>query len=203
MEIRQLTTDNTEEFCALIKNMYSNLENLEWFTPMPFDAENVKNMLEKPRFYIVGAFENDVLCGVSSLDYKCGKLIGKIDFPADVDTESLVEIGFNMVHSNHRGKGIMKQMVAHLLKKCSADGFKWVFSKVHKDNFASFLSLEKNGFSVFANYKKSVDKSDFEMLSCQDFFSKAGKENAKKTLAKYSAEDTEIIVDYNLYIKKI
>ena len=203
MEIRQLSTDNTEEFCALIKNMYSNLENLEWFTPMPFDTENVKNMLEKPRFYIVGAFENDVLCGVSSLDYKCGKLIGKINFPADVDTESLVEIGFNMVHSSHRGKGIMKQMVAHLLEKCRADGFKWVFSKVHKDNFASFLSLEKNGFSVFASYKKGVDKSDFKMLSEQEFFSKTGKANAEKTLAKYSAEDTEIIVDYNLYIKKM
>ena len=203
MEFRKLTNNNTKEFCELIKNMYSHLENLEWFTPMPFDAESVKNMLEKPRFYIVGAFENGELCGVSSLDYKCGKLIGKINFPAEVDTESLVEIGFNMVHSNHRGKGIMKQMVSYLLEKCKADGFKWIFSKVHKDNFASFLSLEKNGFSAFANYQKSVDRSDFVMLSSQEFFSKTGKDNAKKTLERYSAEDTEIVVDYNLYIKKM
>lgn len=203
MEIRQLTTNDTEEFCSLIKNMYSSLENLEWFTPMPFDTESVKGMLEKPRFYIIGAFENNTLCGVSSLDYKCGKLIGKIEFPANVNTESLVEIGFNMVHSNHRGKGIMKQMVSYLLEKCKTDGFEWVFSKVHKDNFASSKSLEKNGFSVFASYKKGVNKEDFASLSRELFFSEIGKENAEKTLAKYSAEDTEIIVDYNLYIKKM
>jgi len=203
MEIRQLTTNDTEDFCSLIKNMYSSLENLEWFTPMPFDTESVKGMLEKPRFYIIGAFENNTLCGVSSLDYKCGKLIGKIEFPASVNTESLVEIGFNMVHSNHRGKGIMKQMVSYLLEKCKTDGFEWVFSKVHKDNFASSKSLEKNGFSVFASYKKGVNKEDFASLSREPFFSEIGKENAEKTLAKYSAEDTEIFVDYNLYIKKM
>lgn len=203
MEIRQLLTADTEEFCALIKDMYAHLENLEWFTPMPFDSESVKGMLEKPRFYIIGAFENGEMAGVSSLDYKCGKLIGKIEFPAEVNTESLVEIGFNMVHSNHRGKGIMKQMVSYLLDKCKGDGFEWVFSKVHKDNFASSKSLEKNGFSAFASYEKSVNKEDFIMLSSQDFFSNIGKENAEKTLSKYSVEDTEIIVNYNLYIKKM
>ncbi len=203
MEIKQLTSNNTDEFCELIKNMYAHLENLEWFTPMPFDAESVRNMLEKPRFYIIGAFENNHLCGVSSLDYKCGKLIGKINFPNNVNTESLVEIGFNMVHSSHRGKGIMKQMVSFLLNKCKTDGFEWVFSKVHKDNFASSKSLEKNDFYIFDSYAKNVSKEDFIMLSSQDFFSKTGKINAEKTLSNYSAEDTEIIVDYNLYIKKI
>ena len=202
MEIKQLEEKHIDDFCALIKNMYSNLENLEWFTPMPFDKESVKTMMEKPRFYIVGAFDGDTLCGVSSLDYKCGKLIGKIDFPAEVNTESLVEIGFNMVHSNHRGKGIMKQMVSHLLSKCQNDGFEWVFSKVHKDNFASSKSLEKNGFNAFASYAKSVSKEDFVSLSSQDFFSKTGKMNAEKTLEKF-ADTEEIVVDYNLYIKKM
>lgn len=202
MKFRQLEEKDIDGFCALIKNMYSNLENLEWFTPMPFDKESVKTMMEKPRFFIVGCFENDELCGVSSLDYKCGKLIGKIDFPAEVNTESLVEIGFNMVHSNHRGKGIMKQMVSYLLEKCKIDGYEWVFSKVHKDNFASSKSLEKNGFNAFASYAKSVNKEDFISLSSQDFFSKTGKENAEKTLSKF-ADSEEVIVDYNLYIKKM
>ena len=97
--IKQLTTQNTKQFCDLILNMYSNLENLEWFSPMPFDFDNVKSMIENPRFFIVGWFENDVLCGVSSLDYKCGKLIGKVDFPKNCNTDKLVEIGFTMVHS--------------------------------------------------------------------------------------------------------
>ena len=41
--------------------------------------KNVVDMIENPRFYIVGAFIRNKLIGVSSLDYKCGELIGKID----------------------------------------------------------------------------------------------------------------------------
>lgn len=48
-----------------------------------------------------------------------------------------------------------------------------------------------------------MNKEDFASLSREPFFSEIGKENAEKTLAKYSAEDTEIFVDYNLYIKKM
>jgi RimJ/RimL family protein N-acetyltransferase len=203
MIIRQLELSDTQDFCDLIVDMYSNLENLEWFSPMPYDAENVSSMIQNPRFYIIGAFEGDTLMGVSSLDYKCGKLIGKIDFPKNCNTDKLVEIGFNMVSSKHRGKGIMKQMVEFLLNKITEDGFEWVFSKVHKDNFASSKSLIKNNFEIYVPYSKPVKISDFVMLSSQDFFSEVGKQNAQKTLAKYSADATEIIVDYNILIKKL
>ena len=180
MEIRQLTTADVPKFCDLIVDMYSNLENLEWFTPMPFDYESVKNMVEKPRFYIVGCFENDKLCGVSSLDYKCGKLIGKIDFPTDCNTDKLVEVAFNMVHSKCRGMGIMKTMVAHLMDKIKNDGFEWAFSKAHKDNFASLKSLLKNDFEIMCDYSKKVDIAEFKELASQSFFSKTGKGNAEK-----------------------
>ena len=202
MEIRQLDTVDTKSFCELIVDMYAHLENLEWFSPMPYDEENVKTMLEKPRFYIVGAFENNELCGVSSLDYKCGKLIGKIDFPQGCNTDKLVEFGFNIVHSKHRGKGIMKTLVAHLLQKVENDGFEWVFAKVHKDNFASSKSLQKNGFEIFESYSKPVSKIEFEQLLNQPFFSKSGKEKGDLTLEKFADTD-EIIVDYNILTKSI
>ena len=201
--IKQLTTNDIQQFSDLIVDMYSNLENLEWFSPMPFDYDNVKGMIEHPRFYIIGYFEGDILCGVSSLDYKCGKLIGKIDFPENCNTDKLVEIGFNMVHSKYRGKGIMKKMVAFLLEKIKNDGFEWAFAKVHKDNFASSKSLLHNNFYIFNSYKKPVKIVDFVSLSNEPFFSAIGKENAKKTLSKYSEEDTEIIVDYNIIVKKL
>ena len=197
MEIRQLSAVDTKQFCALVEDMYSHLENLEWFSPMPFDEESVKTMLEKPRFYIVGAFENDELCGLSSLDYKCGKLIGKINFPEDCNTDKLVEIGFNIVHSKHRGKGIMKILVAHLISKLKDDGFEWAFAKVHKDNFASSKSLQKNGFEIFESYAKPVSKIEFEQLLNQPFFSPEGKVNGKVTLEKFVGKD-EIVVDYNI-----
>ena len=56
MLIRQLNVDDTQSFCNLIVNMYSDLENLEWFSPMPYDFNNVKSMIENPRFYIIGVF---------------------------------------------------------------------------------------------------------------------------------------------------
>ena len=202
MEIRQLEKIDAKAFSALIVDMYAHLENLEWFSPMPYDEETVAEIIEKPRFYILGAFENNELCGVTSLDYKCGKLIGKIDFPPDCNTDKLVEIGFNIVHSKHRGKGIMKLLVSHLLEKIVADGFVWAFAKVHKDNFASSKSLIKNGFEIFNGYSKPVSKEEFAALSSQPFFSVEGKVKAESTLNKFKNED-EIIVDYNILTKKL
>lgn len=202
MIIKQLTTNDTEEFCKLIVNMYSDLENLEWFSPMPYDYENVKSMIENPRFYIIGAFENDKLCAVSSFDYKCGKLIGKIDFPENCNTDKLVEIGFTMVHSEYKGNGIMKQLVEYLTTKAKADGLEWIFGKVHKNNFASSKSLMKKGFELYCPYSKPVKKDEFIHLSSQDFFSSRGKENAKTTLSK-NENKSEIIVDYNILLKKL
>ena len=172
--IRKLTVDDTKMFSELILDMYSNLNNLEWFSPMPFDYDNVRGMIENPRFYIIGYFDGNTLCGVGSLDYKCGKLIGKIDFPADCNVEKLVELGFHIVHSKYRGNGIMKEMVKYLLNKIKEDGLEWAFGKVHKDNFASSKSLIKNGFEIFSDYRKPVKKEDFISLSSQPFFSKTG-----------------------------
>ena len=202
MEVRQLEKTDAKAFSALIVDMYAHLENLEWFSPMPYDEASVETMIEKPRFYIVGAFENDELCAVSSLDYKCGKLIGKIDFPADCNTDKLVEIGFNIVHSKHRGKGIMKLLVSHLLEKIVADGFEWAFAKVHQDNFASSKSLIKNGFEIFSDYAKPVSKEEFAALSSQSFFSEEGRMKAMATLKKFENKE-EIVVSYKILTKKL
>ncbi|MBO5884779.1 MAG: GNAT family N-acetyltransferase [Clostridia bacterium] len=201
--IKQLTVAHTQQFCDLIVDMYSDLENLEWFSPMPYDYDNVKSMIENPRFYIIGYFDGDTLCAVSSLDYKCGKLIGKVDFPKECDTTNLVEIGFTMVHSKYKGNGIMKKMVAHLLQKIKDDGFEWAFGKVHKNNLASSKSLLKNDFKIFSEYKKPVSVADFKALSSQDFFSQIGKQNAEKTLSNINADAQDIIVEYYIIVKKL
>ena len=201
MEIKQINTKHTQEFCNLIIDMYSHLQNLEWFTPMPFDFESVKSIIENDRFFIIGIFENNTLCAVSSLDYKCGKLIGKIDLPKDCNLNNTVEIAFNIVHSKYQGNGLMKIMVKYLLEKIYKDGYKYALSKAHKNNIASYKSLLKNDFKLYSTYKKEVDINDFKSLSNQTFFSKTGKENAKRTLTNYSNKDKNIVTDYNIYIK--
>ena len=111
MQIRQLKTEDTEQFCSLIVDMYSHLQNLEWFTPMPYDFESVKKMIENERFYIVGLFIKDKLMAISSLDYKCGKLKDKIDFSSVFDVDNMVEIGFSIVHSSFQGKKAMQLLI--------------------------------------------------------------------------------------------
>lgn len=202
MKIRKLCKEDAVAFSELIVNMYSNLNNLEWFTPMPYDIENVTNMIENPRFYIIGAFIDNHLAGVSSLDYKCGKLIGKIDFPTDCNTEKLVEIGFNIVHSEFRGQKIMQQLIDYLLEKLKNDGFEYVFSKVHEDNIASNKSFFNKGFKIWCHYTKPVDKEDFIALSGQPFFCPQGKITAKQTLDKFKNNEN-IIVEYNILIQKL
>ncbi len=202
MEIRKLEIKDAEQFCNLIVNMYSNLGNLEWFTPMPYDAENVAGIIANPRFYIIGAFIDEKLVGVSSLDYKCGKLLDKIEFPKDCDLTKLVEIAFNIVHTDYRGNKIMQEMVCYLLDKIKKDGYKWAFAKVHKNNIASIKSCENSGFEIYCKYEKPVDKQDFISLSNQPFFCKTGKQNADKTL-KHFQDSEKIIVDYNILMKKL
>jgi len=201
MEIKKLTSTDAEQFCNLIVDMYAHLNNLEWFSPMPYDLENVKSILENPRFYVIGIFDNNFLCAVSSLDYKCGKLIGKLNFPAEVDTNKIVELGFTMVHSTYRGQGLMKKMVNYLLNKIEKDGFKLGFGKVHKDNFASSKSLKYNGFYFLEEYKKPVKKEDFNLFIEKNLLSEETKEKAQQTLNKFEKEN-EIIVNYEILIKK-
>ena len=154
--------------------------------PYALRYKNVVDMIENPRFYIVGAFIRNKLVGVSSLDYTCGKLIGKIDFPKACDTNKLVEIGFTIVHFNYRGRKIMQQLLDYLLEKIKKDGFTWAFAKIHKDNLASSTSCIRKGFYVFNSYAKPVSKIDLQNLANQDFFSPEGKANLDISSQKFT-----------------
>jgi len=202
MITRQLCEDDASAFANLIVNMYAHLENLEWFTPMPYDIESVKNIISNPRFYIIGAFIDNNLVAVSSLDYKCGKLIGKVAFPKDCNTSKLVEIGFNIVHFNLRGKKLMQILIENLLNKLKLDEYEYVFTKVHKDNIASYKSCINKGFKLYCSYQKTVDKLEFENLSNQSFFNNLGKINAEKTLKKFKNNE-KIFVEYNILMQKL
>ena len=202
MIFKKLKIEDTKSFCDLIVDMYSHLDNIEWFSPMPFDYDNVKSIIEKPRFYILGAFDKDFLCAVSSLDYKCGKLIGKIDFPKECDTNKLVEFGFTMVHSNYRGQGIMKKLVAQLIDTSKKQGLEWAFGKVHKDNLASSTSLIRNGFEKKMKYNKPVKVADIKQLLADKVLSKTATNNIIERLSRISNEEF-INADYDILIKKL
>lgn len=200
MEFRQLSIKDTKSFAALIQNMYKHLNNLEWFSPMPFDEENVKGIIENPRFFVLGAYENDELCAVSSFDFKCGKLIGQSCMPSYCTLENTAEIGFTMVKSNFKGRGIMKQLIKELEGAALRFNKKYLFGKVHIDNLASYKSFLGCGFSEFSKYDKAVHRDEFESFLSSGLLMPSTITKAKETL-KRNADD--IIVKYAILIKEI
>ena len=201
MDFRRLKEEDTQMFCDLILDMYAHLDSIEWFTPMPFDFESVKAMINDDRFAIFGMFDGPFLCAVSSMDYKCGKLIGVIDFP-NVDTDKLVEFGFVMVHSRYRGNGIMKCMVREMCEIAKNEGFLWAFSKVHKDNLASSVSFKRTGFLKMDNYNKPVKTKKIKFLLDSAVLNE-GAISSIETKLKNSGNADIINVDYEIYVKKL
>ncbi len=200
MEFRQLTEKDVKSFSLLIQNMYKNLENLEWFSPMPYDEENVKAMIINPRFFILGVFENGELCAVSSFDFKCGKLIGQSCMPPYCTLENTAEIGFTMVKSNYKGRGIMKQLIKQLEMHATHFNKEYLFGKVNVDNLASYKSFIRCEYSEFSRYNKTVGRADFEKFLSSGLLSSATLAKAKESLKR---NEGDIVVKYAILIKKL
>lgn len=198
MEFRRLMKKDAKEFSGLIQNMYNNLENLEWFSPMPYDEEGVKEIIANPRFFILGAFENNEMCAVSSFDFKCGKLIGQSCLPAYCTIENTAEIGFTMVKSNFKGRGIMKSLIKQLENSAALFNKKYLFGKVHVDNIASYKSFISCGFEEFSRYEKTVTRTEFEKFLTSGLLLPSTCAKAKESLKRNRGD---IAVQYAILIK--
>ncbi len=200
MDFRQLNENDAKEFSALIVDMYNHLENLEWFSPMQYDEENVKGLLTNPRFFVLGAFENNTLCGVSSFDFKCGKLIGQSFMPTYCSLDNTVEIGFTMVHSHFLGHGIMKQLIRQLEKQALLFDKQYIFGKVHVDNKASYLSFAHSGYNEFSQFEKAVKQEDFTLFLSAGLLMPSTAEKAKLSLQN---AENDVHVKYAILIKTL
>ena len=201
MIIRKLVKEDAKCFQNLILDMYANLTTLEWFSPMPLDEASIEDMICNDRFYIVGMFDGDKLVGVSSLDYKCGKIYGKVTFPEGCDESKLVEIAFNIVRSDYRGNGYMKVLLDNVIEEARKHGCTDVFSKVHCDNFASSKSIESKGLVFFTRYAKPLKVKDVKEILSKNVLSQSATDRAEELLA--CCEGEIIDCSYNLYYKKL
>ena len=201
-QIRQLKESDTNSFIELIVDIYSNLDDLEWFGKMPIDHKNIINIIKSDRFFILGAFLEGKLASISSFDYKCGKILDKINFENKIRNSKIAEIGFTLTHSDYRKKGLMKLLVNELLKKAKRDNFNYVFAKIHKENIASLRGCLNSGFKIHSTLKKEIKKEDFAFLIEKDFIKDSTKSKAVLTLKKFENEE-KILVDYNILIKEI
>lgn len=202
MEFSQLGKDDYNELINLIIDMYSHIDNIEYIKILPIDKLSVQNILTNSRYYVLGAWEKKQLVAVSCLDYQCGKLLDKIDFSKYCDTKNLVEVGFTMVHSNFRGRGIMKELLQNLNMKAREGNFTHTFSEVHNYNFASIYSFLHTDYKIICKFKKEFDKSEFEYISNLECLHPNTRKMAKITLSKYNNSE-KVIAPYSIVLKKI
>ena len=200
MEFRKLTEEDAPQMVTLIVDMYKHLDNLEWFSPMPYDEEGVRAILTNPRFFILGAMESGKLCALSSFDFKCGKLIGQSCMPQYCSLDNTAEIGFTMVHSNYKGQGIMKMLLNKLQDFAPLFNKKYLFGKVHIDNIASYKSFTHCGWAEFSRFDKSVKREEFQSFLSSGLLKPSTLEKAKASLNK---NNDDIIVKYAILLKEL
>lgn len=157
MIYRKITSADKEKLADLIKEMNENLLNKTWFLPMESDLESVEKMINKSRFYILGAFDGDNLAGIASLDYKNGKLPEMYKFPDWCDTNKMVEFAFSIVALQYRGKGLMFEMLNKIKEIAISQGFEYACCTVHKDNYPSKKNILKMGFEYCMSINQNTD----------------------------------------------
>lgn len=156
MEFKKITQTDAQKLSELINEMNENLPNPAWFLPMHGNISAVRKMINKSRFYIIGAFKGDDLAGIASLDYKNGKLLEKYPFPSWCDISKLVEFSFSIVALKYRGRGLMFTMLKEIYKIALCQGFEFACCTVHNDNYPSKKNLLKIGFKDYLKIEQET-----------------------------------------------
>ena len=65
------------------------------------------------------------------------------------------------LHKNMRGKGIGKEVMAFLLKKCQDELLDSIVLTVNKNNASAIRAYEKWGFKVVDSFKKDIGNGFF------------------------------------------
>lgn len=188
MEIRELTLDDANMFSQLLIDMYSSLNDLEEFVPIPYDVLNIKSMLLNSRYYFLGAFENNMLVGTICLDYLCSNLLETTDIKKHYPFEKIVELNFVVVHTNFRGKGIMRSLLTEILAKLQSENYTVIFGKANKFSFSTISSYLHSQFERLFDYEQKISKQDFEYIASAKFIKPTTKHKALKTLERFKNE---------------
>lgn len=122
---------------------------------MSSGVENAAQMINKQRFYILGAFDGQKLAGIISLDYKCGKLPQKYNFPSWCNTDKMVEFAFTIVATQYRGQGLMFELLQQIKQIAIYQGYEYACCTVHKDNYPSKKMCKKLDLNIICQLNKT------------------------------------------------
>ena len=202
MTIRELTEDDASVFSNLIIDMYQHIDDIEGFVPILYDNLNVRCMLTNSRYYFLGAFENNMLIGVACLDYLCSDLLEEVGLQERFKFEKIIELNFVVVHSNFRGRGIMRELYKQLLEKVNKENYSIMFSKANKFNFATISSYLHSEFSRLFDYEQKINKEDFKFIASSNFLKPHAKFSAENTLKRFEHEKF-ITLKFSILVKHL
>lgn len=202
MTIRELTENDAKVFGNLIIDMYQHIDDIEGFVPIPYDNLNIRCMLTNSRYYFLGAFEDNMLIGVACLDYLCSELLEEIGLQERFKFEKIIELNFVVVHSDYRGKGVMRELYKHVLAKANSEHFSIIFGKANKFNFATISSYLHSEFSRLFDYEQKINKEDFKFIANSSFLKPHAKYSALNTLKRFEHQKF-ITLKFSILIKHL
>lgn len=202
MTFRELTESDAGMFSSLIIDMYQHINDIEGFVPIPYDNLNIRSMLTNSRYYFLGAFEQDMLIGIGCIDYFCSDLLEETGLQERFKFEKIVELSFVVVHSNFRGKGIMREIYKQILEKVNAEHFSIIFGKANKFNFSTISSYLHSEFTRLFDYEQKINKEDFKFIANSNFLKPHTKYAALNTLKRFEHQKF-ITLKYSILIKHL
>lgn len=202
MIIRELTESDANAFSNLIIDMYQHVDDIEGFVPIPYDNLNIRCMLTNRRYYFLGAFEDDMLIGLTCLDYLCSDLIKETDLQNRFEFEKIIELNFVVVHSQFRGKGVMRELFAHVVEKVTAEHYTIICGKANKFNFSTISSYLHSQFERLFDYQQKINKEDFKFIANSPYLKPATKYSALNTLKRFEHQKF-ITLKYSVLVKHL
>lgn len=158
IEYRKININEEKQLRNLIDAVLSGLERKEFF--IPFTEEELKDMFDKEKVIIYGAFDGQKLVGTAQLyfDESYTKEIKEI---LKMNNCKMAELGGYLVLEQYRNKGIMKVLQDRLINELKNINYEYAIITVHPDNIASNKTTEYTGAknvktTMLGNYLRNI-----------------------------------------------
>lgn len=116
------------------------------------DSESFLKAIEESRFVVMT--ENHLIVAYSIMENACLNMKQIID--VDCDKMQVGRFSGTVLHPEHKGKGIQKELLNSHIEYCLKHGYNKVMALVHPDNIASKKNIMKNGlFHVKTDFIES------------------------------------------------
>ncbi|OLS03179.1 GNAT family N-acetyltransferase [Tissierella creatinophila] len=146
MEFRRSKETDIEGIMLIIKKAQNHLKEQgidQWQNGYP-NEEVIKVDIEKQESYVL--IEDEKAVGTTALSFEAEKTYDNI-----YDGKWLTDISYAVIHRiaidiDFRGKGLAREMLKEIEKKCADNRVKSIKVDTHKENISMQNFLKKNGF---------------------------------------------------------